>query len=97
MRVVIAGATGFIGRALCRELHQDYEVVALSRDRHKASGAVGRYGRVIEWNALTGGTWTNEIDGAHAVINLAGENIAARRWNRSRKAVLSLLPRPPRD
>ncbi|MBN1360135.1 MAG: TIGR01777 family oxidoreductase [Sedimentisphaerales bacterium] len=86
MRVVIAGATGFIGRALCRELHRDCQVVALSRDRHKANGLVGEYARVVEWNALTGGTWTNEIDAADAVVNLAGENIAARRWSRSRKA-----------
>lgn len=86
MRVIVAGATGFIGRALCRALGRDGEVVALSRDRHKANGLVGQYARVVEWNALTGGTWTNEIDGAHAVVNLAGENIAARRWSRSRKA-----------
>lgn len=86
MRIVIAGASGFIGRALCRELHRDYQVVALSRDRHTANGAVGQYARVIEWNAQTGGTWTQEVSGAHAVINLAGENIAARRWSRSRKA-----------
>ena len=30
MRVIITGATGFIGTALCRELHKDYEVIALS-------------------------------------------------------------------
>ena len=41
-KVVIAGATGFIGSALCRELAADYEVVALtrSRARSESSGAV---------------------------------------------------------
>jgi uncharacterized protein (TIGR01777 family) len=86
MRVVIAGATGFIGRALCRELHRDCEVVALSRDAHKAGGVVGRYARVVEWDARTAGTWAREVAGANAVVNLAGENIGAGRWNRSRKA-----------
>ena len=55
-------------------------------EQGKANGAVGRYARVIEWNAQTGATWTQEVEGAAAVINLAGENIAARRWSRSRKA-----------
>lgn len=86
MRVVIAGATGFIGRTLCRELHRDYQVVALSRDAHKASGLVGQYAKVAEWNALTQGTWSREVSGAHAVVNLAGDNIASGRWNRSKKA-----------
>ncbi len=35
-RIVIAGATGFIGSALCRELVQDYEVVALTRSRARS-------------------------------------------------------------
>ncbi len=86
MRVVIAGATGFIGRALCRELHGDYDVVALSRDAHKASSVVGPYARVVEWDARTAGSWAQEVTGAYAVVNLAGENIAAGRWSRSRKA-----------
>ena len=86
MRVVIAGATGFIGRALCRELHGDYEVVALSRDAHKASRGVGSYARVVEWDARTAGRWAREVSGAYAVVNLAGENIASGRWSQSRKA-----------
>jgi uncharacterized protein (TIGR01777 family) len=86
MRVVITGATGFIGQALCRELYRDYEVVALSRDAHKASGLVGRYARVVEWDARTPGTWARELVGKHAVVNLAGESIAAGRWSRQRKA-----------
>jgi uncharacterized protein (TIGR01777 family) len=86
MRVIIAGATGFIGRALCRELQGGYDVVALSRDAHKASGVVGRYARVVEWDARTAGGWAREVAGAHAVVNLAGENIGAGRWSRSRKA-----------
>ncbi len=86
MRVVITGATGFIGRALCRELHGDYELVALSRDSRKGSGIVGDYARVVEWDGRTTGGWAHEIEGAQAVVNLAGEGIASGRWSRTKKA-----------
>lgn len=86
MRIVITGATGFIGRALCRDLCGDYDLVALSRDARKASGVLGRYAKVVEWDGRTTGPWAGEVSGAEAVVNLAGENIAAGRWSRSRKA-----------
>ncbi len=86
MRIVITGATGFIGQALCRELSGDYEVVALSRDARKASGIVGDYAKVVEWDGRTTGPWAREVDGAEAVVNLAGENIASSRWTQGKKA-----------
>ncbi len=84
-RIVITGATGFIGRALCRELHTDYELVALSRDAKRASGVVGEWARVVEWDGRTTSGWSREVAGAHAVVNLAGENVAAGRWSRVKK------------
>ena len=84
-RIVITGATGFIGRALCRALHADYEVVALSRDAKKAVGIVGDVARVVEWDGRTTSGWSGEVVGAHAVVNLAGESVAAGRWSRSKK------------
>lgn len=86
MRIVITGATGFIGRAMCRDLCGDYDLVALSRDARKASGIVGQYAKVVEWDGRTTGPWAGEVNGAEAVVNLAGENIAAGRWSRTRKA-----------
>jgi len=86
MRVVITGATGFIGRALCKELHKDYEVIALSRDSNRAAKSVGDWAKVVEWDGRTTGSWIQHADGAFAIINLAGENIASGRWNKSKKA-----------
>ena len=85
MRVVIAGATGFIGQALCRELAGDYEIVALSRDAKKASGILAQYGRVVEWDGRTTSGWAAEASGARAIVNLAGEPIVGR-WSQSTKA-----------
>ena len=86
MRVVITGATGFIGRALCKALHKDYEVIALSRDAGRAAKSVGDLAKVIEWDGRTTGSWFKQANGAFAIINLAGENIASGRWNESKKA-----------
>ena len=86
MRVVITGATGFIGRALCRELHKDYEVIALSRDASRAAGSVGDWAKVVEWDGRTTGSWLKQANGAFAIINLAGENVASGRWNEAKKA-----------
>lgn len=86
MRLVITGATGFIGRALCKALHKDYEVIALSRDAGRAAKSVGGLAKVIEWDGRTTGSWYKQANGAFAIINLAGENVASGRWNESKKA-----------
>ncbi len=84
-RTIISGATGFIGRALCRELYGDYEVVALSRDANRAADAIGRYAKVLEWDARTASVWAGQVEGAHAVINLAGESVARGRWTQAKR------------
>ena len=86
MRVVITGATGFIGRALCKALYKDYEVIALSRDASRAAKSIGEMAEVIEWDGRTTGSWFKQANGALAIINLAGENVASGRWNESKKA-----------
>jgi uncharacterized protein (TIGR01777 family) len=86
MRVIITGATGFIGRALCKALHKDYEVIALSRDASRAAKSVGDRAKIIEWDGRTTGSWYKQANGAFAIINLAGENVASGRWNESKKA-----------
>ncbi len=84
MKIVIAGGTGFLGHPLTSSLVQDgHDVVVLTRNEHArvADGA-----RAVVWDlqrALS--PWADEIDGADAVINLAGEPIAAHRWTAAQK------------
>ena len=85
MRVIITGATGFIGRALCKELHGSYEVIALSRDAESARQSLGDTAKVVQWDARTPTGWDREADGALAIVNLAGENVGSGRWNTARK------------
>jgi uncharacterized protein len=85
MKVVIAGATGFLGEPLARALAADgHDIVILTRRAGAPRGAAGA--RFLTWRPGAGrGPWAAEIDGAAAVLNLAGESIAARRWSNSQK------------
>lgn len=88
MKVVIAGGRGLIGRALSARLVQKgIDVVVLTRD---ASGQApeGRV-RQVEW-APDGKTaaWALDVDGADAVVNLAGAGIADGRWTSARKSAI---------
>lgn len=84
MKTVIAGGTGFLGGALRDALVSDgHEVVILSRS---AGGSRQSAVRLVAWTPDgTTGAWASELDGAHAVINLAGESIAGRRWTSAQK------------
>jgi uncharacterized protein len=84
MNIVIAGGTGFLGRPLTAALAASgHQVTLLSR-----SGGASGPARTVPWtpNGSADGSWTSSIDGADAVINLAGESIAARRWTDAQKA-----------
>lgn len=85
-RVLITGATGFIGQELSGELvDAGYEVVALSRCAYKANNLVGSDVKVVQWDAITSSGWVALADGASAIVNLAGENIATGRWTPKKK------------
>ena len=91
MRIVIAGGTGFLGRALVDVLARDqHDVTILTR--HAAAGADARLPstvRTIAWTADGGaGPWAAALDGADAVINLAGESIGEGRWTAARKSAI---------
>jgi len=85
MRIVITGATGFIGKALCENLHRDYEVIALSRNTAKAKNLLGKTAEPVCWDGRKLDEWSAFVDGALGVINLAGENIASGRWSKAKK------------
>ena len=81
MRVLVTGGTGFIGSALCRALaaagHQ-VAVVTRGNAQPSARDAV----RYLPWD---GAEWRAALAAADAVVNLAGEPIAAKRWTVEQK------------
>jgi len=84
MRVVITGATGLIGKALCERLGGEYEIIALTRNTEKARRILGPDIKAVEWDGFSYGPWAQFIEGAYAIINLAGENVASGRWTRAK-------------
>ncbi len=89
MKIVITGGSGFIGRPLCESLVRDgHQVTVLSRFPGEARYFLEPSITIVGWDGLTRGPWERALDGADAVINLAGENIAKRRWTESRKKEL---------
>jgi hypothetical protein len=89
MRIVIAGGSGFLGSALTRALATSaQDVTILSRQTAFAAPAQPRVSFVSWRPDGTAGPWAAAIDGAGAVINLAGESIAAKRWSAQQKQKL---------
>jgi NAD dependent epimerase/dehydratase family enzyme len=88
-RVVVTGATGSIGKRLCEQLmEQDYQVVVFSRNPDSARRTVPGAADYVAWSAAEDGPWASAIDGAYAVINLAGANLFAKRWTEDYKRVI---------
>ncbi len=79
MRILLSGASGFIGSALRRVLEQEgHEVSALSRSAPADSSAV-------QWDPDSGELDPVALEGWDAVVHLAGEGIGDRRWNEAHK------------
>jgi uncharacterized protein (TIGR01777 family) len=80
MKILITGSSGLIGSALIPLLReQGHEVVRLMR-RAVAPGE-----NAAVWDPETGRLETRTLEGIHAVVHLAGENIGAKRWTDERK------------
>jgi hypothetical protein len=88
MRVLITGATGFIGTALGARLSdQGHEVWALSRTGEAAAERVPFATRVFAWQPLDGPPEAAAFEGVEAVVHLAGESVAGRWGAVQRQAI----------
>ncbi len=86
MNLLLAGASGFIGRHLVAELlSHGHNVRVLSRNPDRARKRLGTGVEILAWDGATLGPWTDAVSGVDAVVNLAGESIAAGRWTAKRK------------
>lgn len=82
MKIVIPGGTGQVGTILARAFHAEgHEVAVLSR------APAGAPWRVVRWDARHVGDWAAELEGADAVINLAGRSVNCRYDAANRRAI----------
>jgi uncharacterized protein len=87
VRVAITGGTGFIGAALCRALRADgHTVRVLSRNPTSAQRRLGPDFEVVDWTLERAEVPPESLLGVDAVVNLAGESIAGRRWSDAQKS-----------
>ncbi len=89
MKIVVTGATGYIGSALVPLLQaRGDQVVVLSRSAERARAKLGAQITAVTADLETPGPWAEALAGAHAVVHLAGESVGAKRWNaREKQAV----------
>jgi len=84
VRVVLAGGSGFLGGALASTLKTQRHSIAILTRRPKP----GTQDQIAWVPDGTAGAWAKHLEGAEAIVNLAGEGIADRRWTAARKRAL---------
>jgi uncharacterized protein (TIGR01777 family) len=83
MHVVVSGGTGFIGTRLTSALvARGHGVTVLTRDASRSRDELHPKIAVVSW--ASGASWEGVVDGADAIVNLAGTNLATR-WTKAAK------------
>jgi hypothetical protein len=105
LRIVLPGGSGQVGTIVARYFHsQGHDVVVFARTVNRAPW------RTVPWDGKALGPWTNELENADIVINLAGRNVNCRYSEANRREIkesrvrttrligeaISQLSRPPR-
>jgi uncharacterized protein (TIGR01777 family) len=85
VKVVVTGATGYVGAALVSALRAGGDaVIVLTRDPDRARSVLGD-ATAVAADLQQPGAWTAALAGSDAVVHLAGESVAARRWDARQK------------
>ena len=80
MKILVAGATGFIGKNLVLSFEREHEITVLGRDISRLKKFFPKH-YALDWQDLAAEPATNY----QVVINLCGENISSQRWTSEQK------------
>ena len=88
MKILVTGATGFVGSRLCERLKQRGDtVVALSRDEASARRRVPALEQAYTWDPLAEPAPGEALAGVDGIIHLLGEPVAGR-WTATKKRLI---------
>lgn len=91
MRVLVTGATGFVGRALCLRLERDgHQVLALVRAPARARNLLSAQVELLELPAASASAaeLERQLETCDAIVHLAGEPVVGKRWSAARRTAL---------
>jgi uncharacterized protein len=88
MRILITGATGFVGRSLVAKLKSKHQIIVLTRNTLNAKQVLGNDVEAIQWDSYHHHADLSVAAPIDAVINLVGENLAAKRWSNEQKKLI---------
>ena len=92
-RLILAGGSGFLGQALAKFFNvKGWDVVVLTRHTNPSSSEA----REVIWDGETLGSWTDELEGATAVVNLAGRSVDCRYTETNRRLIVDSRVKPTR-
>lgn len=87
VKIIVSGSSGLIGSALIDSLRPDGHAIArLVRSGSTATADISS--KMIRWEPPTGSIDLAAMEGADAVVSLAGASVAGGRWTKERKEVL---------
>lgn len=85
-KIVITGGSGFLGKSLSRHLSSNgYKVVIVSRHCPAKSGPWIHK----NWDGINNGDWSDELEDAYAVVNLAGRSVDCRKTPKNCAEILN--------
>jgi uncharacterized protein len=85
-KVILAGGSGFLGKALAKFLvEKDYEVIILSRKAAVSEDHI----KYVQWDGRHLGEWAREIDGSYAVVNFTGKSVNCIYTKKNREEIIA--------
>lgn len=92
-RIILAGGSGFLGKLLAHRFSsRGHQVIVFTRGNGTDGGPIRR----VNWDARTVGRWAGLLEGALAVINLAGRSVDCRYTAKNRRLILDSRLDPTR-